>query len=149
MARNLPTLWSSLDRLRDDFDNTVERLFRGRGANGEVMPWGMAGPLADMEETDDEIIVRAEMPGLQKDDFNVELQNNRLTIRGEKKATEEKKEKNYHYSEIMYGSFSRSFTLPVEVASDKVDAKYENGTLTIRMPKSEKARTKKVKVDVS
>lgn len=94
-------------------------------------------PRIDISETDKHIIVEAEIPGIKKEDVKLTLQDNILTIKGEKRQEEEKKEKNFFRSERSYGSFSRSFTLPVEVNGDKVDAKCENGTLTIKMEKTE------------
>lgn len=94
-------------------------------------------PRIDISETDKHIIVEAEIPGIKKEDVKITLQDNILTIKGEKKLEEEKKDKNFFRSERSYGSFSRSFTLPVEVNGDRVDAKYADGTLSIKMEKSE------------
>lgn len=92
-------------------------------------------PRIDISETDKHIIVEAEIPGVKKEDIKITLQDNILTIKGEKNQEEEKKDKNFFRSERSYGSFSRSFTLPVEVNGDKVDAKCADGALTIKMEK--------------
>lgn len=94
-------------------------------------------PRIDISETDKHIIVEAEIPGIKKEDIKITLQDNILTVKGEKKQEEEKKDKNFFRSERSYGSFSRSFTLPVEVNSDKVDAKCSDGTLVIKLEKVE------------
>jgi HSP20 family protein len=92
-------------------------------------------PRIDISEDEKHLIIEAEIPGMKKEDIKITLQDNILTIKGEKKKEEEKKEKNFYRSERIFGSFSRSFTLPVEVNSDKVEAKYENGALIIKMEK--------------
>jgi len=106
-------------------------------------------PTVDMEEDDSEIRVTAEMPGLEKEDFKVEVLGDRLIIRGEKKAEREKREAGYFYSERSYGSFSRSLQLPAEVEVEKAKAEYKNGVLKLRLPKSETAKAKQIKVSLS
>lgn len=92
-------------------------------------------PRIDISEDEKNIFVEAEIPGTKKEDLKITLQDNILTLKGEKKRVEEKKDKNYYRSERSYGSFSRSFTLPVEVDPDKIDAKFEDGILKVRMEK--------------
>lgn len=110
------------------------------------MPTMPGLPAVEMEEDDTEVRVRAELPGLEKDDFKVELTGDRLTIRGEKKNTREEKSGNIHHSEVSYGAFSRSLTLPAEVDPGKVEANYKNGVLAIRLPKTEHARAKPIEI---
>ncbi|AFN75647.1 Molecular chaperone (small heat shock protein) [Melioribacter roseus P3M-2] len=92
-------------------------------------------PRIDISEDNDSINVVAEIPGVKKENVKITLQDNILTIEGEKKKEEEKKEKNYYRSERVFGSFKRSFTLPTEVDADNVEAKFENGMLNIRLKK--------------
>ncbi len=92
-------------------------------------------PKIDISDDEKNVYVEAELPGLKKEDIKITLQDNILTLKGEKNKVEEKKEKNYYRSERSYGSFQRSFTLPVEVDSEKVNAKYENGTLILTLEK--------------
>lgn len=92
-------------------------------------------PRIDISEDDNDINVVAEIPGVKKEDLKITLQDNILTIEGEKKKEEEKKGKNYYRSERVFGSFKRSFTLPTEVDADKVEAKFEDGTLKINLKK--------------
>jgi len=94
-------------------------------------------PRIDITEDENNITVIAEIPGVKKDEIKITLQDNILTIEGEKKKEIEEKEKNYYRSERMYGSFKRCFTLPAEVDSDKVEAKFENGMLNIALKKIE------------
>ncbi|MCF8260626.1 MAG: Hsp20/alpha crystallin family protein [Melioribacteraceae bacterium] len=102
-------------------------------------------PTIDISEDKKNIIVEVEAPGLTKKDLKITLKDNILTIEGEKKREEEKKDQNFYRSERVYGSFKRSFTLPVEVNSDKVDAKFEDGILNIRIAKlEEKPKNEKV-----
>ncbi|MGK9368929.1 Hsp20/alpha crystallin family protein [Melioribacter sp. Ez-97] len=92
-------------------------------------------PRIDISEDNDSIHVVAEIPGVKKENVKITLQDNILTIEGEKKKEEEKKDKNYYRSERVFGSFKRSFTLPTEVDADNVEAKFDNGMLNIRLKK--------------
>jgi HSP20 family protein len=97
-------------------------------------------------ETDGEITVRAELPGLEAKDIDLNVSGDILSIRGEKKEKAEEKQKNYYSRESYYGAFQRSIRLPAEVQSDKVGASFKNGVLDIRLPKSEKAQSKKIDI---
>ena len=105
-------------------------------------------PAVEISEEKDQVIVKAEIPGLKKEDLQVNLSNSLLTIRGERKQEEEKKGKGYYYSERSYGSFSRSIQLPAEVRSDKVSASFKDGVLEIRLPKTEEAKQRDVAIKV-
>ena len=159
MNELVPAKWeNTLGRLRDDINQTFGRWLsparwrRDRHEEDEFWtPTLMAGdlPAIDMEEDDDEIRVTAELPGLNKDDFKVELKDNSLTIRGEKQINREEKKRHYYYSECAYGIFTRTLPLPCEVDIDKVDAKFKNGVLKIRLFKTENAKSRLIKVSVS
>jgi HSP20 family protein len=138
----------SFDRLFDEFFNEF-RNFGLRPFNGFEQPFGTFSPSIDVSETDSEIKVVAEAPGLDEKDIEVSLANNVLTISGEKKVENEHKDENYHHVERSYGAFKRSFRLPVEVEADQVDATYKNGVLTITLPKSAAAQAKKIEVKAS
>ncbi len=102
-------------------------------------------PRIDISEDDKYIFVEAEIPGVKKDDLKLTLEDNILTIEGEKKVKEEKQEKNFYRSERIFGSFKRAFTLPVEVDPEKVEAKFEDGVLRIRFKKiHEEAKNERV-----
>lgn len=107
-------------------------------------------PPVDIVESKDGLIVKAEVPGLEKDSFKVSVEDNVLTISGEKKMEydETDKDKNYHRVERVYGSFSRSFTLPNTVDVKKVNAKYRNGVLEVKLPKNEEAKPKEIEIDI-
>lgn len=96
---------------------------------------GAFSPRIDISEDDKNIYVEAEIPGTRKEDLKITIQDNIITLKGEKKKTEVKSEKNYYRSERVYGSFSRSFTLPVAVNPDNVDARFEDGILRVKMEK--------------
>jgi HSP20 family protein len=105
-------------------------------------------PAVDMVDKKNEIVVKAEVPGVEKEDINISLTDNTLTIKGETKKEKEEKDDDYYYSEISYGSFVRTLTLPEKVQSDKVKASFKNGILEIHLPKSLESRAKEIKVDV-
>jgi HSP20 family protein len=115
--------------------------------------WPAAGteistPAVDLYEEKDDIVVKAELPGMEKDNIEVNLTDNRLTIKGEKKQEQESKKENYYRSERSYGSFVRTLELPREVQTAKVKAAFKNGVLEIRLPKTEEAKKKETKVQI-
>ncbi|WP_299462796.1 Hsp20/alpha crystallin family protein [uncultured Gimesia sp.] len=102
--------------------------------------------MLDMSETDDEIEVRMDVPGIQPEEIEVEVSGNTLFIKGERKEEKEAKGKTYHRIERTYGSFSRSVTLPCDVESDHIEAQCENGVLTVTLPKSDFRKPQKITV---
>jgi HSP20 family protein len=108
--------------------------------------WDLA---LDVIENEDEYLVRASLPGLNPDDLEITYINNALTIKGEVKGENEVKESRYHLRERRYGSFARSILLPSNVSAEKIEAKYENGVLTLKLPKAEEAKPKKIDVKSS
>ncbi len=133
--------------LQREINRMFDRFFRGFEGEEEVRlaAWS---PRVDISETDDEYIVRAEVPGVSKDDIKVTIKENVLTISGEKKQEKETKNENFHRIERVYGSFSRTFTLPGAVKVDKVEAKFKDGVLTIKLPKVEETKAKEIEVKV-
>ena len=105
-------------------------------------------PSVDMYDKKDEIVVKAEVPGIEKENINISISDNTLTIKGETKKEEEVKEEDYYYSERSYGSFARTLSLPAKVQADKIKASFKNGILEIRLPKAEEAKPKEIKIDV-
>jgi len=103
-------------------------------------------PTVDIFETDDDIVVTAELPGLEKDQVGVEYKDGILTLRGERNLEREVKEESYHRMERSYGAFHRSFTLPGTVDEEKISARMKNGVLEIHLPKKEAAKPKQIKV---
>ncbi len=139
---SLPTPWL----FRREFDDLIERFFGdepliSRGTFGRIFT-----PAVNIAENENEITLTAEIPGMDKNDLDVTLTGDTLTIKGEKKAEHEEKSDNFHRIERSYGSFTRSFSLPCEVQQDKIDANYKDGVLTLKLPKSEHCRSKSVKI---
>jgi HSP20 family protein len=147
-ARELATWPSELWNMQREINRLFDNFFRG-GIQDEGS-FGLSSwtPAVDIAEHDNEFVVKVELPGVSKDDVKITLESNILTIRGEKKQDRETKEENYHRLERMYGSFQRSFTLPSTVRSDKIDAVYKDGVLTITLPKAEEAKPKQIEVKV-
>ena len=132
----LARLNHEIDDLFDCFFRRPDRLFSGHKA------W----PAIDVAEEDNTIVVRAEVPGCKAEDIDISVFNNKLTISGEKKLAEEKKEKGYYHVESSYGSFRRELTLPTDVDQKKIDAECKDGVLSITLPKAAKSKAVKVKV---
>ena len=132
----LTTFQRDLDRMFEDLWQGFDLPMVGRFA-GER---GLISPKLDMHETDTEVVVNTEHPGMEEKDVEVVLGDNILTIKGEKKAEHEEKEKGYAYTERSYGSFERRIPIDTEVVSDKVDAAFKNGVLTVNLPKKPEAR---------
>lgn len=124
-----------MDRLMNSWNDAAER----------TVSWGMP---AEVVETDDEVRFDIEMPGFRLDDIDVSLENNVLTITGEKKfeQSEERKESDFRLFERRYGRFQRSFTVPPTVRGDNSEARYEHGVLTVRLPKAEEAKPRRIQI---
>lgn len=116
---------------------------------GEEIVQGAWIPAVDIFETNEAIVLKAELPGKTAQDISVEVKDNTLTLKGEKKFEKEVKEENYHRVERSYGSFQRAFTLPGTIHQEKVKAKFKDGILEITLPKVEEAKPKQVKVEIS
>lgn len=136
-----------MDRMMEDFFGRRARPWWperwSRTEEMEVKP-----PIVDVFEEKDDIVVKAELPGIEKDNIQVNLTDHTLTIKGEKKKEEEVKEENYYRAERSYGSFLRTLDLPRDVRADQVKASFKNGILEVRMPKTEEAKAKEIKVKV-
>ncbi len=111
-----------------------------------VFPKTTWNPSVDVFETDNEVVFKAELPGMDAKDIDVKLENNILTLKGERHFEKEAKEENYHRVEREYGSFSRSFALPTAVNGDKVSAEYKDGVLKVVLPKKEEVKAKPIKI---
>jgi len=132
----LARLHNEMDDLFDSFFRGLERPFAGYKA------W----PAIDVAEEENAIVIRAEVAGCKADDIDISVYGNTLTISGEKKLEEEKKEKGYYHVESTYGSFRREITLPTDVEAGKIDAVCKDGVLCITLPKAATAKAVKVKV---
>ena len=144
--------WNPINNFTGEFvnmhreiDRLFDRIVSDGNADGKASTWL---PVVEILERDDAFELRAELPGMKKDDVRITLHDDVLTIRGEKKQESEKKEQKYHRTERSYGSFQRSFTFPASMQGDKIDATYHDGVLTIVLPKSEEAKPRDIEVKV-
>ena len=119
------------------------------GAGKEAMTVAEWSPLVDITEDEKEYVIKAELPEVNKEDIKLTVEDNVMSISGERKYEKEEKGKKYHRVERAYGSFMRSFTLPDAADGSKVNAEYKDGVLYVRLPKSEKAKPKSIEVKVS
>ncbi|MEY2819889.1 MAG: hypothetical protein RL275_3352 [Chloroflexota bacterium] len=135
-AREMMTLREAMDRL---FDDAFTRPLSLTGNNWSI-------PAVDMYQTDDEVVVKAALPGIKADEVQINVTGEVLTIKGETKQENETKEKAYHLREQRWGAFERSIVLPTEVVADKAKADFENGVLTITLPKAEEVKPKTINI---
>ena len=129
----------------------MNRLFSDayRAADDDVMRRGLWAPPVDIYDSGKhELVIKAELPDMKRDDIEITVENNTLTLRGEKKMDSEIKEEHCHRIERTYGAFSRTFSLPTTVDTTKVSADYRNGVLTIKLPIREEAKPKQIQVHV-
>ena len=138
-VREMMTLREAMDRLFDDAFTRPFSLTREGGST-----W--SSPVIDMYQTDNEVVVKAALPGIKTDEVQINVTGDILTIKGELKHEEEKKDKSWHIREHRWGAFERSLTLPTGVISDRAKADFENGILTITLPKSEEVKPKTITV---
>lgn len=142
------TRWDPFREL-NSLQREMNRLFQDFTHAGETdLTTTTFAPPVDIYEDEHAITVKMEVPGVDQKDIDVRLENNTLTIKGERKFEQEEKEENFHRIERRYGAFSRSFTLPNTVNPDDVHADYDNGLLKIRLGKRAEARPKQVKINV-
>lgn len=139
--RDLIALQEKLNRL---FEDAIAR-FRYSGDGNEADAWS---PPVDIYETDREIVLSAELPGLSKADIDVQVTDSQLTIQGVRKLEKDLQEENYHRIERSYGRFHRNFTLPVSVLTDQISAAYDRGVLRITLPKADPTLPVNVRVNV-
>ena len=132
-------------RLRREMDHLWDDYF-GSGRRGLQPLRAEFAPAVDVKESADQVVVKAEVPGMDAKDINISVTGEVLTIKGEKKSEREEKEENYHLVERSYGSFSRSLKLPAAVDLDKIEAKYDKGVLTVTCPKKEAVKPKAIEI---
>jgi len=131
--------------LQEQFHHMFGNGLSRTGEESNLTPWA---PAVDIFETEHELVVNADLPGVNPEDLDIRVKNNILTIRGERKFENRVNEENYLRVERAYGSFSRSFSLANSVNSEAIKADYHNGVLTLSIPKREEAKPKQIKVNV-
>ena len=139
--------WDPFESLTE-IHNEMDRLF-GRSLRSQTGLEGVFSPAIDVAVEKDNVIIKADLPGLTRDDVSVTLQENYLTIKGEKKQETEKKETNYFLSERVHGSFTRVIELPVAVDAARIEARFKDGVLQVTLPKTEEAKPKQIEVKIS
>jgi len=140
-------LLSIQDRMNHLFDGA----FRGvaRGAEDEGLTSGSWAPAVDIFEQEDRIVLKAELPGLDPKDVDIRVENNTLTLRGERRVENEVKQEDYRRVERSYGTFSRSFTLPSVVDREHIKAEFQNGVLNLTLPKKAEAKPRQISINVN
>jgi HSP20 family protein len=132
-----------LDSLQGDMNRLFDRFFEGRAPEGASRRWI---PAMDLVETEDALVLRGDLPGMSEDDVNIEIKDNVLTVSGERKSDHEEKGEGFHRVERAVGSFSRSLALPTGIDPEKVEAKFDNGVLEVRIPKPAEAQPTRVQI---
>jgi HSP20 family protein len=140
--RELSTVQDRVNRLFEDVMKNPYRADEGLASAA----WA---PAVDIYETDKEIVLKAELPEMQEKDIDIKVEDNVLSITGERRMEKEVKEENYHRIERAYGSFNRSFTLPRTVDREGIKAAYKDGVLRVALPKREETKPKQIKIEVS
>jgi len=138
--------------LQDRMNRLFDESFRGIRGGASEDDWALGGtwaPVVDIYEREGTIVLKAELPGIDPKDVDIRLENNVLTLRGERKIDNEVQRESYHRVERAYGTFSRSFTLPSVVDQEKIKAGYQDGVLTVTLPKREEAKPKQINISVS
>lgn len=133
------------ERMNRLFDETFQKT---RSAREEDLSAGLWAPPVDIYETEDKIVLKAELPEVDKKDVDIKVDDNTLTIQGERKFDKETKKENYHRIERAYGKFSRSFSLPNTIDKEKIKATYKDGILELIMPKKEETKPKQISVEL-
>jgi HSP20 family protein len=142
--------WTPMGNLQS-FQHEMNRMFNEffRGSNGEEAGSGLGSwtPAVDIHETDEGFVIKAELPGVSKDDVSVDVHQNTLTLRGQRKHEAEVKQDKYHRVERAYGTFQRSFVLPTMVDQEKGRATFKDGVLELHLPKSETAKPRRIAIN--
>jgi HSP20 family protein len=133
--------------LQDRINRVFRDSYSGAGQDDSLTTSSFA-PAVDVYEDEHQVTLKIEVPGIDEKDIDVRLENNTLTVHGERKIEKEEKEENYRRVERQYGSFTRTFTLPPTVDTDKVSATYDKGVVKISLPKKAEAKPKQIKVNV-
>jgi HSP20 family protein len=136
----------NLSNLQEQVNQLFESAVPTRGENSALTSWA---PAVDIYETENELVLKADVPDVYEKDIDIRVENNTLTVRGQRNFSQEVKEDNYLRIERTYGSFSRSFGLPSSVNTEAIKAEYKNGVLTVEMPKRAESKPKQVKINVT
>jgi HSP20 family protein len=138
--------WRSMTTLQDRINRLFEELSapHGEDDNVAISAWR---PAVDIYDQEDSIVIKAELPGLNKDGLSIEIKENKLVLKGERLADKEIKEENYYRRERSFGSFHRAFSLPAGIDPDNVTASFKDGILKVEIPKAEETKPKRITID--
>jgi len=139
-------VFGDLSRMQEDMNRFFDDFF---GEHRRGLAEGAWLPAVDVSETEGEFVVRAELPGMDHEDIDINVQNNILTLKGEKKQEKKEENESFHRLERSYGSFSRSFTLPTGVSPDDIKASFKDGVLEVTMPKAEEVKAKRIAISTT
>lgn len=140
------TPWREMAALQNRFNRIFDgSFFRGNSADDDLslQHWN---PVVDIYDNDDKVVIKADLPGLSKDDITIDLKNRVLTVQGERSFENEVKEEKYYRRERSYGKFCRAFTMPAEIDSDQIDAEFKDGVLKINIPKPKEQQPQKITI---
>lgn len=140
--------FNEMERIQGEMNRLFNTSLMRGGDRDTGLQEGVWSPAIDIHDSKDNILVKADIPGLKKEDIEVTVQGDALIIKGQKSREKETKDKDYIRTERFYGAFHRAIRLPAEIQADKVEASYKNGVLELVLPKSEKARPKQIKLDI-
>lgn len=145
MSRSLDLFrsWGSPFRELARLQSDMERMMQENFAAGKNLDFA---PTCELEESKENYVMRFEIPGVKKEDVKIDLEGNQITVSAERKEEKTSNDKKKHYSEFRYGSYSRSFTFPTPIDESRVDARFENGVLSIVVPKASAATAKQIKI---
>ncbi len=159
LRRGAEELWDSIgegwERLRDRSASALTRFRRTEAPEDDALlpaflggdSWGLLA--SELAETDDEVVVRIEAPGLEEKDFSIAVVSDELVVRGQKRFERESRDARYHLLESAYGAFERRFALPCAVEADRAKARYRHGVLSVRLPRAESGRRRRILVKAS
>ena len=135
--------------LQDRMNRLINDTWSSRGGEDHLLNRGTWVPAVDIYEVEGELVLKAELPDMKREDIDVTVENNTLTVRGERKLDHAIKQENFHRVERAYGSFVRTFSLPPTVDSGRIGAEYKNGVLTVKLPMREEAKPRQIDVQVA
>jgi HSP20 family protein len=147
-GRELGTFPSDVLNMQREINRMFDSFFRSESPEGMPLAASVWTPAVDIAEDDNGYVVKAELPGVKKDQVKITMQDNVLSIRGEKEEEKESRSSSYHRVERSYGAFERRFSLPSNVRQDGIDATFKDGILTVTLPKAEEAKPKQIDVTV-
>ena len=138
--------WKEMSVLQNRMNSLFSEPFFRSGREDEELSMGAWYPAVDMFDNDDKIVIKAELPGMKKNDFSIDVEDRVLTLSGQRNYDNEVKEENYYRRERAYGNFKRAFHLPADVDADNIKAEFKDGVLKVEIPKPEEQKPKKITV---